>query len=458
METLKNQSLLGFLFLSFLLISSSLFGIGGNSVILSPTMNDTTAWKLEMVESAESSVEISVGYGAGKPLLDLLQILEKKLESNPIFSVKMLLTSWPHNQKEEFELLERLETNYGDRFDSIISNMVPTMQGSDLPLTTEIHVKMLIVDGKYFVVGGSNLFDETLIELSSGFFLTDSLFPRIFQDADIIGRGPVVTELRRSFYLLFDIYRENVSLENKKGPYIPDHHSLQSPNDIQANFAKFEESDKIIHNVEIKSILSGPRVNYGAIGKRLNEVVISAVDSIDIGHLYFFPYEELYASMIDASNRGVDFSLITNGFQSNSPQPGGLFALESRHHLFPIMAGKTFKWYEGFSAAKTPIVNANIFEYNSASEAIYHKKVMVIDKKTVFIGSYNLGKKSQFSDFEIELEITDSRVAADVLNMLKEDRSHGVKVDPVDALNWYYNPGYIIGTFVEDSAFNGFFF
>ena len=87
------------------------------------------------------------------------------------------------------------------------------------------------------------------------------------------------------------------------------------------------------------------------------------------------------------------------------------------------------------------------FEYD-VKDILYHKKVMVVDRRYTIIGSYNLGIRSDMSDYELVFLIDSEEVAETALKVLRRDLILSREVSPELARSWYFDPvtAYIAGT------------
>jgi phosphatidylserine/phosphatidylglycerophosphate/cardiolipin synthase-like enzyme len=173
--------------------------------------------------------------------------------------------------------------------------------------------------------------------------------------------------------------------------------------------------------------------------------------------MYFFPRPSIYEALLNAANRKVSISLITNGVHdelsvNNSTRI--IYGHINRLNYFPIMAGKRFRMWELFDAKKTAQKNTFIFELDLQG-ILYHKKVMTVDHRYSLIGSYNLGMKSEDAAYEVAAVIDSPGAAAQMEAVLNNDKKSSQEVTYLRAMGWYFNPYYNIAESFEKKFFDG---
>lgn len=426
--------------------------VAGHSVLYSTSVDESFTWKLKLIENAQYSIEMSTGYAAGKSFDQVLALFEKKMQENPSLTIHLLITDVPIMSESQKTRIANLATTYYDRFFYRIDGFTPGIINKKL-YTLENHMKFMVVDESYFLLGGSNLLDSDVNVTKEG--LIGGALPKAYSDSDIVGKGPQAATLRNDFFQIYAMYDNDIDLTAATTEYrTPDSRFFTIPQEDRAFVLDFETSPKLVQDASIIARVSGPRYNYGAIGKALNLKILLATSSIDMGQLYFFPYDTLYNSIVIASGRGIKISLITNGAGPNAPGSTIMYAHASRNNYFPIMVGREYSTFDGIKAAKAQVLNPNIYEYN-VKDVLYHNKVTVIDNNITFIGSYNYGIKSQVSDFEVSLEVHSPAFATQVKTKLIADRSLSRKVSKDEALNYYYSPLYKMADFTESIIFDG---
>jgi len=115
------------------------------------------------------------------------------------------------------------------------------------------------------------------------------------------------------------------------------------------------------------------------------------------------------------------------------------FFCANRINYVPFFYGRDYAFFEGFIAKRDKVCDTMIFEYRVPG-IMYHKKVMVVDKRYVIIGSYNLGVRSELNDYESILSIDSEEIAKKVLEVFEEDKKYAKNITPSQARDWYFNP------------------
>lgn len=433
-----------------------------HSVYLTSTPDETHEWKLKLIREANLSIEVSTGYCKGIVVDELLNTIHEKLISNSQIKVHVALTqTFDFITDEQFAFLNTLQSTYPERFKYFSTEMTNILNQEDKAYTTENHTKLIIIDEKYILVGGTNLLDNLStqdVNKVSAHDILDHILPKGASDMDAIIRGPIAKKIRKEFFDMYALLASNESLEDKNGEFTP-LGSTYFPIDTigRSEIVSFEGNPKTAHQVKVYGVITGPRMQLHTIGNIYEHLINNANVSIDIGHMYFFPRQSIYEGLIEAVNRGAALSVVTNGPHdqfSEANASRSLYGHINRLNYFPTMAGKQFKIWELFEARDTEAKNTDIYELNLES-VLYHKKVMAVDHLYSIIGSYNLGMKSEDADFEVAVVIESPKIATDLENILHEDQTHSRKISFLQAMGWYFNPYYNIAESFERKFFDG---
>ncbi len=142
-----------------------------------------------------------------------------------------------------------------------------------------------------------------------------------------------------------------------------------------------------------------------------------------ISHMYFYPSEKLMKALIKASKRGVKIIITTN--KNDSLIPG-----MQKLHVEGSHAKLTELLQKGNSS------HIEIFEY-AANYTTLHKKVIIVDRKTVALGSANMGHKSLegMKDNEINLVIESESFANETKKILDKDNENSKQLTGGQAVN-----------------------
>lgn len=413
--------------------------IAGNDVLVTQNPEESTFWKLHLLKEAKKSIEFAVGFTGG-PLLDqALLTLDSTLTAKPDLHVHLFISDSPLLGWADKRKLQILHERYPQRFHYLIRGMSGLRKGLHL-ITSENHIKMLIVDEKYAVVGGTNLFhcqSRSSVPSTVEYENFVSLFhPKAFIDMDLILKGPCAKTLRQDFYNLWALY------ESGESPvlstlYLP-RSTRYFPHEESCHCVAFEDHRDVVRNITVKTFISGPRYSPGACSAEYVRLISSSKKTVDLMHMYISPVNDVYNSLISASARGVRLTLITNGAGGAAPLVTKAIGAYNQSHLLPLFLGKHFTSKERQEAEQCAAKNCDIYAYE-VDETLYHKKVMVIDSSLTVFGSYNLGHKSHYGDYEIIVEVDSPEVADRVKQVMQRDLKRAHLCSRKEMTAWYFN-------------------
>ncbi|MCH9625515.1 MAG: Cardiolipin synthase [Chlamydiales bacterium] len=435
------------LFSCHLLLSSSLFSSEKeNAFIVCDNGLEMFEWDIDALRQATEFVEISACLFGGEIARRLLSEIEARITKVPNLQV-YILTTPILLEEDDKRMIDRLLTKYPHNFHlehaSSIVLLWPDISGVDN------HIKMFVVDEKYFSVGGTNL-DES--QCSVGTFtpsrenkktsiVTQGL-PAAMRDQDIVGRGTFAKQLRETFYKAYSIwenYNKTGILEKNPEKFKDNPHF--KPLSADPVVQRFELSDrkKEINDSNIKLVLGGPYQNQNAITAEYVRLIDSAKEEIDIANLYFCPVEPIFKALLRAVNRGVHLKVITNGLTDIAPDYSQFFCWANRMSYVPMFYGDTFHFWDVWSVANKAVKNTEISEYY-VKNVLLHKKMMLIDGKKAVVGSYNLGTRSDMGDYELIVVIDSAEITGDLKDVFNKDLTFSRRVTPEEARSWYFDP------------------
>lgn len=426
---------------------SSLSASSNNAVIVCKNGLDMLDYDLEFIRHANKSIEISCCYSGGWVLKKLLAALDQRMKECPDLQVHFMTLATVFDEGDD-KLIAQFQKGHPN-FHAVI----PVEDIVLLPNfgSTALHVKMVVVDEKYFSTGGSNM-DEVMCcdgtftqprNKKRGWFVGDHI-PSAQRDMDIVGSGDIAKEMRLYFYQLFALWQ---SYFNHRKFFFKTPESFKDQTayfpvkeEDQPDVALFDNSPRKRSNIPIQMIVASPSpLKKSEIGLAYGELVRKAKEEIVIANLFFHPTSYILNPFMEASKRGVSITLVTNGSYDDSPYFGGLFGALNRVHYVPLIYGRSFHYYQALQAMKAKPNKVKIYEYH-IPDVLYHKKVMVVDRKITIMGSYNLGIKSDQFDYEMDLILDSPEVAADFLEVINHDISLSEPISAYEARKWYFNP------------------
>ncbi len=436
-----------FLYLCILLLMGSSWVQGEeekNRIIVCENGLEMFQWDLDFIKQAQQSIEVIPCFFGGKTACDLLEAIEARFKEVPDLQVHLLASPVLMKEKE-WSIIARLYENYPSHFHLELSVQIPKFN-PDL-VSVDNHVKLFIVDGTYFSAGGTNLEEK---HCTDGTYTpdrnpqeneVDALLAAGVRDQDIVGRGPIAKELRKLFFQLYSVweqYNESKLLVADPATF-KDRHYFPV---LESGYVeRFETCDRIreLAPDQIKYFMGGPHQSKNAITQEYARLIRGAKKEIILSHLYFFPVEPLFQDLMDAVNRGVKLTIVTNGVTEISPESTKLFGWGNRLSYVPMFYGQCFHFWDALYVAQLPVKETEIYEYH-IRDMLIHKKTMLIDNTTFVVGSYNLGQKSAYGDYELILVIEDDKVIEDVKKVHEKDLKHSRKVTPKEAYDWYFDP------------------
>lgn len=435
----------------------------GHSVYLTKNPDETNEWKFKLVKEANASIEMSTGYSKGKVFENLLTTISEQLYYNPTIKIHLLVFQiLDFVSKENHQELNGIRAQYPDRFDYCVTYETELINNEGKAYISEDHTKLIIIDEKYFLLGGTNLVDQLstndVNKAPPDGSLPSYFLPRASNDMDLVGSGPTAQKLRKEFFELFAFHKAKEPWEQKKGEFKASKTAyFPIDEEEKAYLFAFEEHPETVRNVKMYGVISGPRMRLHTIGNIYEYLINHSKTSIQIGNMYFFPRESIYDALLQAVNRDVSLSVVTNGAHdelsvSNSTRQ--LYGHINRMNYFPAMAGRHFSIWEMFSAKSSTPKNTSIYELD-CSGVLYHKKVMSIDHRYMIIGSYNLGMKSEEAAFEVAVVLDSAAATKKLEAILKNDRSLSKQISYSQAMAWYFNPYYNMADLIEKRYFDG---
>ena len=245
------------------------------------------------------------------------------------------------------------------------------------------HRKLLIVDGEVGFTGGAGIADE---------WLGDAESKEHWRETMIRVEGPVVTQMQFAFMDNWVKSRGELLTGLDYFPAV-ERRGDQLTQVIKSSPAEGSSSVKLLYIISI----------------------VSAVKSIYISNAYFLPDTDTVRALEGAVRRGVDVRVIVPGEFTDVP----IVRQASRWHYESLLGH-----------------GIRIFEFQPT---MMHAKTMVVDGLWTTIGSSNFDDRSFRLNDEVNVNVYDSAVAAEMEAMFREDleRSEEVKLG-----KWFRRPAF----------------
>ncbi len=306
----------------------------------------------------------------------------------------------------------------------------------DIPrINHRMHNKLFVADNALAITGGRNIGDQ--------YFTRDPLSN--FIDLDVVAAGPIVPELSASFDAFWNskyaypIASVATPVDAEPASAAP----LEAAISQNANWLGQElESGSVPLAWVPATVLADRPAKIASesspeeeetIANNLSALMRSAKEELIVISAYFVPGKDGMAMMRDLVSKGVSIRILTNSLASTDS---------------PLV-------HTGYSRYRAPLLKLGIelsevrpklgqkrarFHPFRSSNASLHAKALVIDQRTVFIGSMNMDARSRHTNSELGLVIRSAEIARQVTSLLDDisaDGSYRLQlVDHTDKIEW----------------------
>jgi phosphatidylserine/phosphatidylglycerophosphate/cardiolipin synthase-like enzyme len=321
----------------------------------------------------------------------------------------------------------------------------------DIPrINHRMHDKLFVADNAVAITGGRNLGDA--------YFTLDAYSN--FIDLDVVAAGGIVPQLSATFDAFWNSryaypiasVASPVDAETPLGP-VPEENAAASANWLA------QELDA--HSIQLlwvpATVLADAPAKIASdtapdeevtIANNLGELMKSAQHELIIISPYFVPGKTGVALLRDLVVRGVHIRILTNSLAStDSPL---VHIGYSRYRVQLLKLGVDLREVRPKLGQKRP----RFHPFRSANASL-HAKALVIDQRTVFIGSMNMDGRSARFNSELGLVIRSGDIARQVTSLLDDistDGSYRLQLignsnaiewtsgEPGDETRWYRDP------------------
>lgn len=257
---------------------------------------------------------------------------------------------------------------------------IDVLRWQERPRTHDyLHVKMLIVDGEYAIVGGLNYGDTYSHKNPNGLK---------WRDTDVLYTGPAVDDSVKAFAELWN-------------PQVKD----------PARQVAAPAGAAGAGSARIAVTLHNPPTLAPSILSNILKAMYGATTRINIENAYIVAIPAVTQAVIEARERGVEVNVLTNSKES----------IDSDGKSF---ADSILKSVKAFSDA-----GANV--YLKQGETL-HSKFMTVDGVFCSIGSYNLHPRSERYDTELNVNILDKDSVAQIDAVFARDIAEAKKAGSKD--------------------------
>jgi phosphatidylserine/phosphatidylglycerophosphate/cardiolipin synthase-like enzyme len=300
-----------------------------------------------------------------------------------------------------------------------------------------MHNKLFVADNALVITGGRNIGDE--------YFTRDPHYN--FIDLDVVAAGPIVAELSESFDAFWNS-QYAYPIASVASP-VSAEHAPPPPPDVatvaaaaNANWLESELDSGRLHLTWVPATVLADRPGKIAsetspeeevtIANDLKTLMLSAKQELIVISPYFVPGKDGLAMFAKLVGQGVHIRILTNSLAStDSPLVDNGY---SRYRVQLLKLGIELSEVRPKLGQK----RARFHPFRS-SNASLHAKALVIDQKTVFVGSLNMDERSARLNSELGLVIRSPEIARQVTTLLDDlsaDGSYRLALDPHGRIVW----------------------
>ena len=309
-----------------------------------------------------------------------------------------------------------------------------------------MHNKSFTADNQMTLIGGRNIADEYFGAREDA----------KFGDLDVLAIGPVVNEVSEMFDSYWNHVRAAPVAAFAKMPDDPDAELVrlraaleESRQEVQGTPYAAAVRDQVFEYVETDSdvftwapyvlavdspdkAFDSKAAEAASITTPLLESLESAHDEMIIVSPYFVPRTDGIKALSQIRSRGIDVTIITNSLAANNQFAVHGGYAPSRRPLLK-QGVKIYEVRPDAEVAGSEIVAA------SGAKATLHTKAFIVDRRELFIGSFNFDPRSANINTELGVIIKSPEMAAqfgEVVDDRVATQTYEVYLDDQDQLRW----------------------
>ena len=411
--------------------------LGKSGFYLLPSGDEAFLARLLAVEQAERTLDLQYAYFhddlTGKFLMDrLVAAAERGVR------VRLLVDDWANAGKLDWGLAmsqanPNIEVRVFNPFGGLRSVFLSRVfQAAFVAkrLRGRMHNKIFIADNCLAIVGGRNIGDEYFGARAK---LT-------FGDLDIIAIGPITRKISTAFddywncVLSIPIkallkhqpaaaetegFRHFLA-ENRKSVQSSEYaQKLQETNlskRVEAGYLPYVWAEgEVLYDDPLKVIRPDDSNQRGLMGRQLKSVIDEAQSEVLIISPYFVPGKHGILWFKQLRERGITVKVLTNSLASTDvPIIEGAYAhyrkalLEIGVELYELKPNPDqYRFWERTS-------------FGSSSRGALHAKTVIVDRKEVFVGSFNLDPRSARLNTEDGIVVRSSELGAQATRLFDQ--------------------------------------
>lgn len=254
------------------------------------------------------------------------------------------------------------------------------------------HMKMLLADDKFAIVGGMNYSDHYSHKNPAG--------PK-WRDTDVLYTGPAAAETRRIFAAIW-----NEEVEKGRLPF--------------TRIGAAPSAGAPTGAARMAVIFQDPPAMDPPILLNIVKAIYGATERVNIENPYYVAVPAITRAILEARARGVEVNILTNSKKS--------IDAEAKPMADIILKGLL------------PLVPAGVNVYLKKGETL-HSKFMTVDGVYCSIGSYNFHPRSERYDTEMNVSILDRASVAKLDAAFAADLAAADHIRTVEDMG--YEPGWL---------------
>jgi putative cardiolipin synthase len=373
--------------------------------------------------------------------------------------VRVLIDDFPVNTKPRYLALLDAHPNIEIRIYNPTGEISSSVATKLLSATYDLkrfnqrmHNKAYIIDGSITILGGRNIADEYY-----------DMHPSYnFRDRDILTIGPIVQNITHGFDTYWNskwavpvnaLIKLNATEPEISAYYHALHDYAQDPNNHPQRFHRSLEEGRneltrlsehmiwgdavLINDIPGKNDDPVKLDAFGRSGEQLTKISLQAQQEILVQTPYLVMMPGTFAVVKKLIDRGVAIRIQTNSFASTDNLPAFAGYVRQREKILQHGVGL-------YEQKPDPVSRQHLVVRHKllGEKAVFalHAKTAVFDRKTVFIGSFNLDPRSTHLNTEMGLVIKSPELAKQVATIIERDmgpeNSWRLTLDETGGLEW----------------------
>jgi putative cardiolipin synthase len=313
-------------------------------------------------------------------------------------------------------------------------------------LNRRMHNKSFTVDNQVTIVGGRNIADE--------YFQTSD--KNEFFDEDLLAIGPVVDAVSEGFDEYWNML-EAIPIDgfdspiehppiaetiksghlfldaNKDSPFLSNINDRLTRELLSGELALVESDAHLVldHPDKVRGLT---RNQTGETSEFLRQLVSSAKTEVFIVSPYFVPQRQGVEFLTALVRKGVRVVVITNSLASTNHS--SVHAVYARYRKPLLRQG-----VELFELRPRLNIEDRSGNGDPNLKTTLHAKLSIVDRETLFVGSFNLDPRSLYINTEMGMAVESPELASSVATQLGNSlqrQAYGLRLSRSGAVRWKY--------------------